>query len=492
MNCLCLSQSQIATTLAIFWALASDCRGLLVAQALLQLTAKLAQQANSLSFVKMLWLTLLHKLDNTTESWPDFTDKTALLRPACLWVLLAAQQQNFPPADNRFLSQRKVRVKALQLALRTFSAALVPPTYAFDGVLGLAGRTASQIELSSHTNCSAKQGLLLDTTTVCFRVCIGGLITCQGTTHGGMITQRITAHVLRQIVSRSITSKHRVLTECRPLCRLHKQHEDAFNRCQIRLYNLSATNTSCLMLFICLLLASCSMCSARPHHFVDECGEKTIAILEIANSYPSGDIPLCDVTQNIRVRHKILSLVFCPHLLGVPEFFLQVAPVDGIVYRSPGDSNPIAHATHGTHAAPWYLAQAIRASGHYTADIEAADLVFVDDYCLYLQWLAHVHTFGGQKPSTFGSALYIAYSNMVASPRWQSKNGADFVFYDSHPGFRSGWAADNIMHLICDTFGGAWRYGSCLGQCQTEMGCFLPRSRDDWSWHSRLNRSQRS
>jgi len=41
-------------------ALASDCtenRALLVIQAFLQLTAKLAQQANSLSSVKMLWLT---------------------------------------------------------------------------------------------------------------------------------------------------------------------------------------------------------------------------------------------------------------------------------------------------------------------------------------------------------------------------------------------------------------------------------------------------
>jgi len=55
-----LNQSQIASTLANFLAPASDCtenKGLLVAQALLQLTAKLAQQANSLSSVKMLWLT---------------------------------------------------------------------------------------------------------------------------------------------------------------------------------------------------------------------------------------------------------------------------------------------------------------------------------------------------------------------------------------------------------------------------------------------------
>ena len=70
---------------------------------------------------------------------------------------------NLPLLTTGFLGQRTVRVKALQLALRTISAALVPPTHAFDGSLGLPGRTASQIELSSHTNCSAKQGLVLDT-----------------------------------------------------------------------------------------------------------------------------------------------------------------------------------------------------------------------------------------------------------------------------------------------------------------------------------------
>ncbi len=61
-----------------------------------------------------------------------------------------------------FLGQRTVRVKAQQPALLTLSAASVPNTHAFDGVLGLAGRTASQIELSSHTNSSAKQALVLD------------------------------------------------------------------------------------------------------------------------------------------------------------------------------------------------------------------------------------------------------------------------------------------------------------------------------------------
>ena len=63
-----------------------------------------------------------------------------------------------------FLGQRTVRVKALQIARRTVSAALIAPAHKFDGVLGLSDRTASQVELSSHTDRSAKQGPVLDTT----------------------------------------------------------------------------------------------------------------------------------------------------------------------------------------------------------------------------------------------------------------------------------------------------------------------------------------
>ena len=60
-----------------------------------------------------------------------------------------------------FLGQSTVRVNALQLALQTISGATVPSTHAYDSVLGLPGRTASQVTLSSHT--SAGQALLLDT-----------------------------------------------------------------------------------------------------------------------------------------------------------------------------------------------------------------------------------------------------------------------------------------------------------------------------------------
>ncbi len=64
----------------------------------------------------MLWLTLLHKLDTTTEGWPDFTDSTGLLRPACLWSLLAAQLQTLQWSSkvciqHQSLLSRTVRVR---------------------------------------------------------------------------------------------------------------------------------------------------------------------------------------------------------------------------------------------------------------------------------------------------------------------------------------------------------------------------------------------
>ena len=101
------SKSQIATTLANFLAPASDCtenRGLLVAQALLQLTAKLAQQANSLSSVKMLWLTAHCFAAQTTyykRKLACFYRRHCPLE-ACLPMALACCcAANLPSADNR-------------------------------------------------------------------------------------------------------------------------------------------------------------------------------------------------------------------------------------------------------------------------------------------------------------------------------------------------------------------------------------------------------
>jgi len=57
----------------------------------------------------------------------------------------------------------RTRQLLCSLLLQTISAALAPPTYVYDSILGLPDRTASQIELSLHMDGSAEQGLLLDT-----------------------------------------------------------------------------------------------------------------------------------------------------------------------------------------------------------------------------------------------------------------------------------------------------------------------------------------
>lgn len=48
----------------------------------------------------------------------------------------------------------------------------------------------------------------------------------------------------------------------------------------------------------------------------------------------------------------------------------------------------------GQYSGPWHLAQAIAGSQYVTTDIDAADIVYVYDYCYYTWWLAFVHSNG--------------------------------------------------------------------------------------------------
>ena len=48
----------------------------------------------------------------------------------------------------------------------------------------------------------------------------------------------------------------------------------------------------------------------------------------------------------------------------------------------------------GQYSGPWHLAQAISGSQYATTDIDAADMVYVYDYCYYTWWLAFVHSNG--------------------------------------------------------------------------------------------------
>ncbi len=48
----------------------------------------------------------------------------------------------------------------------------------------------------------------------------------------------------------------------------------------------------------------------------------------------------------------------------------------------------------GQYSGPWHLAQAIRGSPYVTTDLDAADIVYVYDYCYYTWWLSFVHSNG--------------------------------------------------------------------------------------------------
>ena len=41
---------------------------------------------------------------------------------------------------------------------------------------------------------------------------------------------------------------------------------------------------------------------------------------------------------------------------------------------------------------------------------------------------------------------------LVQTPRWQRHEGADFVFYDPHPGFTTGRAEMPVLDMWCNTF----------------------------------------
>lgn len=122
---------------------------------------------------------------------------------------------------------------------------------------------------------------------------------------------------------------------------------------------------------------------------------------------------------------------------------------DGTILET-DEENLLLHTT-GSHAGPWFLKQALRASVHFTDDILAADLVYVDDYCLQLRWLAHLHSHG-QADILASYALNLAYDLLIQTPRWKLRSGTDFIFYDAHPGFRGGPLGARVLRKYCADF----------------------------------------
>ena len=208
-----------------------------------------------------------------------------------------------------------------------------------------------------------------------------------------------------------------------------------------------------LTLSVVWCLIQTSQNAARPVHFIESCGSKKIAVLDLSVTSKSADVSPCDMEDNMHVmancrsRHRVWKSPSSWQMLLRP----QVRESSGVIYKGPHPDGTKQSHISGTHAAPWFLAKAIRTSGHFTEDLEQADLVFVDDYCLQMKWLAQVHSYGHQD-TVAAYALDMAYDVMIESHRWQRHHGADFIFFDSHPGFRWGAPAIRIQDKICNVF----------------------------------------
>ena len=116
-----------------------------------------------------------------------------------------------------------------------------------------------------------------------------------------------------------------------------------------------------------------------------------------------------------------------------------------------GKGNGILRQMISQHSGPWFVAEALRASGLAAPDLESADVVWVDDYCYLSWWLGAAHSKEGMDPNP-GDHLVRLYEEMVQLPRWLRNNGSDFVFFQPHPGWDGGTAWGHYQKFVCDVF----------------------------------------
>ncbi|BDA44690.1 hypothetical protein COCOBI_06-1680 [Coccomyxa sp. Obi] len=189
--------------------------------------------------------------------------------------------------------------------------------------------------------------------------------------------------------------------------------------------------------FICVALVTSLAVPiwSRALNDVEACTGKSIYILDLSMFAADHGMPTCDVMKDMKIDPKN----------GIPYM------LDHVGFRQE-DTLPYALAQH---SGPWHLKEAIQSSNHVTTDMDKADIIYVYDHCYYMLWLAQVHTRGRKMPkeeSEAGNWLIAGYHAMLNTSRWQRSKGADFVFYDPHPGFTDGSAEKHYYMLICDTF----------------------------------------
>ncbi|BDA47957.1 probable xyloglucan galactosyltransferase GT14 at C-terminar half [Coccomyxa sp. Obi] len=167
------------------------------------------------------------------------------------------------------------------------------------------------------------------------------------------------------------------------------------------------------------------------------------------------DLPICEGRKiyvlDVGVFADQQSMPACN-----PDTTFRVDPITNVpfLHDDPQVRNAYLPQYLGQYSGPWHLAQAIRGSQYVTTDLDAADIVYVYDYCYYTWWLSFVHSNGRvqRDDPTPGDHLLKSYQALIQTPRWQRHDGADFVFYDPHPGFGTGRAEMPVIDMMCNTF----------------------------------------
>eukprot|EP00884_Botryococcus_braunii_P013503 jgi/Botrbrau1/22153/Bobra.0206s0076.1 len=111
---------------------------------------------------------------------------------------------------------------------------------------------------------------------------------------------------------------------------------------------------------------------------------------------------------------------------------------------------PMAPHYFTANAGPYFLQQLLLKSSTRTSNPDDADMVYVDDYCYKMWWLASVHSLqtpeDEQRP---GQVLLDLYAKMMELPLWKKHNGRNFVFFQSHTGFARFAVGNKYEDLLC-------------------------------------------
>ncbi|GLI63088.1 hypothetical protein VaNZ11_005990, partial [Volvox africanus] len=151
---------------------------------------------------------------------------------------------------------------------------------------------------------------------------------------------------------------------------------------------------------------------------------------------------------NFEVEFPSLGRLLAPNATRHECDLTGLASTGGPLFKRTSlrnDDRASLHTTRGVlparfsqHSGPWWIRNALATSPNLVHDIRDADIIFVDDFC-YVAWSeAKVHdhrTWGLNEEMYLDPDIYLAaaYQSLLKHPAFKEKDGANFVFFHSHP-----------------------------------------------------------